>query len=1024
MVSILYNRMASIAHSNMLEASEQSTKFATQISSGQRIVSAKDDVAAFVVGTLLQNSILTLKSALSNSSQAQSMLEVAESGLKDISDILQRMKTLSSTATSGTLDTDTRTFVDSEFSELFEQIDNIAQNTKFNDKHLLSGSIFAPTTIKTQTQTSGSGAATQASATLKIAGVLGSQNSGVLINGVTFMGRRSADINEGHSDLNYDVANTITQQRDKIISGYNAIIGYTGTNQGLIDAQNKLREVTLAASGTDSIVITSRTAGTIGNDIRIGGVGANDATDLTLNGENVGNDTAPLSSTAVNGALHGGQNENLTASATINITGAVSGSNVNNFVFSDGSSNNITLTTTTSTTSYNALSANNKWLRFATDSSGHNTTTEQAHAIANKLNALKFYSGTDSGLQADAEIARKFDFIASDSQIKIIAKEHGTNANDATIAITGSSGSNTLQGNIDGESISSTATTLTKPERGTYITASMLETGKQHGFKSSGTIKMNSTVAANDTISINGAQFTFVTTSPANDRQVNISGVSTTSGQMLALKQAINNVLNYTGSDATTLAAKENLENLTIDAPVNEYMRITSKDSGAQGNEIKISVTTATANEFSINGENFGVAATATTVDLATIMRGTYVHERASTFTKGVIKDSILEELNTVGTESSTGIDVSKISNNPDFIGKLGTEGTLTGTYAGAANRVNLNFNIGEQDYVASNVNTNVSNNTEVTFTSSDKGSFKIVLAGGEGISVSNADDTTTFIRRISDAIDQIEVFQKRELTSYVASGNIIPTGSTLVTGNLSDTSFDLETSKFKNTKVENVTIEAPKTGSSNANFRIDIDGDIYSHTTFGKEINANSTLILTNQNNPNKRLYFNNGNTKLELDTDSKAIAATKAFRSAFGLEEGNSQITFQVGEDSDDLIEFGVEGVKAKDIFLDSDGAYQSISLSTAANATTAGSVVDRAITKVVGIRAKVGGLLSKFNFLSSHLQTNIQNQEAAKSSLLDTDVTLVSSEFSKAQIRLKGSISMLVQANQMHQSLLKLL
>ena len=121
---------------NASEASESLAK----LSSGSRIVKASDDAASLAVGTKIKADVTTLKVAQSNASQATSLLQVADGGMARIGDMLQRMKALSTQSTSGAVSNNERAFIDQEFQALKTQIDEIADNTKFNGQALLNGS--------------------------------------------------------------------------------------------------------------------------------------------------------------------------------------------------------------------------------------------------------------------------------------------------------------------------------------------------------------------------------------------------------------------------------------------------------------------------------------------------------------------------------------------------------------------------------------------------------------------------------------------------------------------------------------------------------------------------------------------------------------------------------------------------------------------------------------------------------------------------------------------------------------------
>ena len=110
-----------------------------KLSSGSRIVKASDDAASLAVGTKIRADVTALKQAQVNAGQASSMLQVADGALAQTSDILMRMKALSVQAQSGSVSDNERIFLDKEFSALSAQIDDIANQTKFNGQTLLNG---------------------------------------------------------------------------------------------------------------------------------------------------------------------------------------------------------------------------------------------------------------------------------------------------------------------------------------------------------------------------------------------------------------------------------------------------------------------------------------------------------------------------------------------------------------------------------------------------------------------------------------------------------------------------------------------------------------------------------------------------------------------------------------------------------------------------------------------------------------------------------------------------------------------
>jgi flagellin len=121
-----------------INASEQSQSL-SKLASGSRIVKASDDAAGLAISTRISSDVATLNQAATNASHAVSVLQTADGGASNISDILERMKTLATESASGTVTDDDRTYIDAEFQELIEQVDTIATGTRYNGESLLDG---------------------------------------------------------------------------------------------------------------------------------------------------------------------------------------------------------------------------------------------------------------------------------------------------------------------------------------------------------------------------------------------------------------------------------------------------------------------------------------------------------------------------------------------------------------------------------------------------------------------------------------------------------------------------------------------------------------------------------------------------------------------------------------------------------------------------------------------------------------------------------------------------------------------
>jgi flagellin len=121
-----------------INASDESDAL-SKLSSGSRITKASDDAAGLAISSRIQSDVATLEQAATNASHAVSVLQTADGGASNISDILQRMKTLASQSASGTVSDTDRAYIEAEFAELIEQVDSIATGTRYNGVSLLDG---------------------------------------------------------------------------------------------------------------------------------------------------------------------------------------------------------------------------------------------------------------------------------------------------------------------------------------------------------------------------------------------------------------------------------------------------------------------------------------------------------------------------------------------------------------------------------------------------------------------------------------------------------------------------------------------------------------------------------------------------------------------------------------------------------------------------------------------------------------------------------------------------------------------
>ncbi len=145
------------AHRNLKMSDAGLSKSLEKLSSGFRINKASDDAAGLAVSMRFRSQIKSLQQASRNTSEANSLLQVAEGAADQITNILQRMKELATQSASSNTSTTDRGNISSEVNNLESEISRIANSTKYSGSSLIDGSfgslgVSAQSTNSLQTQ--------------------------------------------------------------------------------------------------------------------------------------------------------------------------------------------------------------------------------------------------------------------------------------------------------------------------------------------------------------------------------------------------------------------------------------------------------------------------------------------------------------------------------------------------------------------------------------------------------------------------------------------------------------------------------------------------------------------------------------------------------------------------------------------------------------------------------------------------------------------------------------------------------
>ncbi|KZD00315.1 MULTISPECIES: flagellin [unclassified Thalassospira] len=136
-LNIISDHAANLAHRNLARAEEAANRSLAKLSSGKRVVSARDDATSMAIGARLNSTASALTAGIVNIGQGNSMLQIADGAMATIGDVLVRMNTLAVKAASETLSEAERGLLNDEFITLRAEINRIAATTNFNGTQLL-----------------------------------------------------------------------------------------------------------------------------------------------------------------------------------------------------------------------------------------------------------------------------------------------------------------------------------------------------------------------------------------------------------------------------------------------------------------------------------------------------------------------------------------------------------------------------------------------------------------------------------------------------------------------------------------------------------------------------------------------------------------------------------------------------------------------------------------------------------------------------------------------------------------------
>jgi flagellin len=239
-MTVINTNVSSLISQNALKVNSRAMATAmNQLSTGNRINSAKDDAAGLAISENMTAQIRGLSVAVRNANDGISLAQTAEGAMIEISNMMQRMRELAVQAATGTVSDSQRDFLNTEFTQLQTQISNTISQTKWNGFNVLStGNV---------------------SFTIQVGAESGSQTITVTSSGITGAYTTSALTTTGAAssamsalDAGLNTVNSARATLGAVVSRLTSVgDNLTNVTQNLSESRSRVRDTDYAAATTE-----------------------------------------------------------------------------------------------------------------------------------------------------------------------------------------------------------------------------------------------------------------------------------------------------------------------------------------------------------------------------------------------------------------------------------------------------------------------------------------------------------------------------------------------------------------------------------------------------------------------------------------------------------------------------------------------------------------------------------------------------------------------------------------------------
>ncbi len=217
--SINSNVSAQVALSNLNATSAQLQVVQTRVSTGLAVNSATDNPAVWAIAQRSRSDVASLAAATESLTRTKSVVDLSTAAASQVSDILNQIRTKVSSATDASLDSSSRSQLNSDVSNLISQINRTVNAASFNGVNLLKS---GATSLSALADVSGGVVSVSAN-------VLNVKSGGSNAKGITF--------SAGSSFSTVSAATKLLNQINTSITNVNTAVSNLGASSTALASQ-------------------------------------------------------------------------------------------------------------------------------------------------------------------------------------------------------------------------------------------------------------------------------------------------------------------------------------------------------------------------------------------------------------------------------------------------------------------------------------------------------------------------------------------------------------------------------------------------------------------------------------------------------------------------------------------------------------------------------------------------------------------------------------------------------------------